>query len=223
MYLNSLIIESTRRCQLRCSHCLRGEPECLDMSYDVMYSFLRHLKGGDINTVTFSGGEPLLKPRVIEEFVSICTELKIGVDSFYVATNGIPTSQPNRLSRRALLALISMYCYCDSNEMSQVQLSMDQYHDYEIPMQLDNNRLKALAFASEKEVVVEDKYLIKMGRCTFGGRELKYEPDLKETEFYLNCKGRVVFDCDLSYEMQDEHGVSIEAAINILRNVQGAQ
>ena len=33
---NNLALEVTRRCNLRCKHCMRGEPQDLDMSDEVL-------------------------------------------------------------------------------------------------------------------------------------------------------------------------------------------
>jgi len=38
--ISDLIIESTRRCNMTCDHCLRGKSEALNMSRDIQETFL---------------------------------------------------------------------------------------------------------------------------------------------------------------------------------------
>lgn len=42
VYFDSLAVEATRRCNMHCAHCLRGEAENKDISYEVMDALPRH-------------------------------------------------------------------------------------------------------------------------------------------------------------------------------------
>ena len=56
--VRSLILEVTRRCNMCCDHCLRGDAQDLDMQKETVDALLEQV--GSIGGVTFSGGEPLL-------------------------------------------------------------------------------------------------------------------------------------------------------------------
>ena len=45
VFFYSLAVEVTRRCNMHCAHCLRGEAENKDISYEVMDALLRHVDG----------------------------------------------------------------------------------------------------------------------------------------------------------------------------------
>ena len=44
VFFDSLAVEVTRRCNMHCAHCLRGEAENKDISYEVMDALLRHVE-----------------------------------------------------------------------------------------------------------------------------------------------------------------------------------
>ena len=58
--VNDLVLETTRRCDMACEHCLRGEARKEDMSMEVMESVLSRIERA--YCVTFTGGEPGLHP-----------------------------------------------------------------------------------------------------------------------------------------------------------------
>ena len=85
--VSSLVIEVTRRCNLKCEHCLRGDAEDMDMDPELMAAFLKNVR--HVGEVTFSGGEPSINLQAIRSFYRICDEYGIPVDGFFVATNGV--------------------------------------------------------------------------------------------------------------------------------------
>ena len=66
MYVQDLILEVTRRCNMACEHCLRGDAQNMDMSTEVVDQILEHCDR--IGAVTFSGGEPSLNIPLIRYF-----------------------------------------------------------------------------------------------------------------------------------------------------------
>lgn len=53
----NLVIEVTRRCNMCCTHCLRGDAQDLDISDEVLETVARNIQP---SSVTFTGGEPSL-------------------------------------------------------------------------------------------------------------------------------------------------------------------
>ena len=49
-------IEITRKCQIKCKHCCRGDAQNVDMSEEIMEKFISQCDS--INYLTFTGGEP---------------------------------------------------------------------------------------------------------------------------------------------------------------------
>jgi len=90
MIVNSLLIEVTRRCQLSCSHCLRGGKQSINIDNRYIDTLLS--KVDSINEITFTGGEPSLNCEAIDHFIKIAKKKKIDIGNFYIATNGINPS-----------------------------------------------------------------------------------------------------------------------------------
>ncbi len=84
--IRELLIETTRACNMRCAHCLRGEPETRYSSRTIMKALFRNISR--VSTLTFTGGEPLLNPSVIRDALDVCKAEGIEVNSVFIATNG---------------------------------------------------------------------------------------------------------------------------------------
>lgn len=55
--VNNLILEVTRRCNMHCAHCLRGNAQSIDMPPNLIKNVLKTIDGA--LSVTFTGGSPL--------------------------------------------------------------------------------------------------------------------------------------------------------------------
>lgn len=204
--ISDLIIESTRRCNMVCDHCLRGSAEALNMSRDIQETFLNHID--QINTITFTGGEPSLYPQAINDFVDICEAKNIYVDGFYIATNA------KKISDEFISAILRLYLFCGDNEMSSVDISNDQFHGND-PEAV--KKLQAFTFARLK-YTEQPRHFINQGfyADNFGdGREEEpsgFEIDdncISENQVTLNCEGNIIAGCDWSFDRQREEDVIV--------------
>ena len=119
----SFIIETTRRCNMRCRHCLRGDPENKAMKRKYLDSFLSQV--GYISSVTFTGGEPTLPSgmNAICDFMDSCCKYKVDVGGFYIVTNG-------KVWRPEFATLVNeLWVFCSDNEASGIDISGDQFHE----------------------------------------------------------------------------------------------
>lgn len=220
MELYNLVVEVTRRCNMLCGHCLRGDRQNKSMSRVHLRNFLRNVNY--ISSVTFTGGEPTLPSgiRSIYDFMEICNMLGVAVGSFYFVTNA-------KVWRDEIPSLVSrLYNFCDDNEISSVDISTDQFHE--------RNRLRISAFrqrleealewdgiveiVSERPPHIEFDNIINEGRGAQYGSDRYFElPDIHaerwddndelritEGDIYLNCNGNVINGCDWSYESQED-------------------
>ena len=123
----NLIIEVTRKCNTQCDHCLRGDRENKNIDYKFIDSLLNQVE--NINSVTFTGGEPSLNVDAIEYFLQQCKEKDIYIGYFFIVTNGI------NINASFVIACLKLYAYCEEKEMCQVLVSNDSYHAYEEKLQ----------------------------------------------------------------------------------------
>ena len=208
MYLNSVMIEVTRRCNLACEHCLRGDAQNIDMNTDHIDTLLD--KVTDIGSVIFTGGEPSLRPDIIRYFVKKAIEKGTYINSFYIATNGI------KIDTEFIIACVELYSLCEDKEMCAVELSNDIYHASE--GEYNDELLEALTFYRKRNKSDNQHYrLIYEGRTKeFWAKDdcrvldkvdVKDLDDLHETEVCLSVHGKIYLQCDSSFETADNNTV----------------
>jgi hypothetical protein len=207
-YIDNLVIEVTRKCNMACAHCLRGEAQKIDIDTAYIDNLLENVAG--IGNITFSGGEPSLNVSAIEYTLSACQERNISVGSFYIVTNGKANSLP------LAIACLKWYAYCDCDEdMCGLALSKDMFHD-EVPREHENV-LKGLSFfRRDKYTDFNKTKIINAGRAEdlygfdkmsvdyhdepfsyFGDEEDGYTI---ETMIYLSANGEIRTNCDSAYD-----------------------
>jgi len=165
-----------------------------------------------ISTITFTGGEPALKPELIKTFINICEELNIDVGSFYIATNGTITN------KEFIDVLMDLWLFCSDNEMSAVDVSKTDYHILTDEQERATEKLKVLRFVNDKSPL-DYHYIIAEGRgvkqaklngTIDNARRISPEKltfnkkTITEGEVYLNVNGDILTCCDLSYKRQDK-------------------
>ena len=205
MYIDNLVIEVTRRCNLFCDHCLRGQSENIDFNPDYLVSLIENLEIDSINSITLSGGEPTLRIGIIKQIREILSNYKIDLNSFYLATNGINNNNPEFITE-----MLQWYLISGEREICEIQVSNDIFHDYN-----DLGLLQGLSFASYKyNDNNTDHYagLINDGNAQENGignrEETAYQYELENDYIpetvYLNCNGNLLSCCNLSYNTQDD-------------------
>ena len=222
MHIPNLIIEVTRRCSLRCAHCLRGDAQDVDIKWKYIDELLQGTTS--IGTVTFSGGEPLLSPDVITYFTRKCKSMDITVDSFYIATNGTVTQKSTPKAVQALVSITELWAYCDDREGCSIDISKDKWHKDEVQLNY-NNLLEMYSFCHTRGENATEQFLISAGRASdngwgspIKGNYLNYDyPD--EFQIYLSAYGGVTYCCDMSYDYIDEKAVTIIEAHKVIKEM----
>lgn len=120
VHVDNLCLEITRRCNLKCMHCLRGDSENKDMSNDILNNIFSDISS--IRRLDLMGGEPLLAPNVIENLIKIINERKIKIDVISFTTNGTVMSQRHVELLQQLKNIANL----------DVRLSHDKFHLIEI-------------------------------------------------------------------------------------------
>lgn len=201
MKIMNLILEVTRRCNMKCGHCLRGNAQNLDMSDELIDRLLS--MANEIESVTFTGCEPSLNIHCIRYFFEQAIKYNKLPHSFYVVTNGMA----NQLE--LAIELLKVYPMMEEPDMCGVALSVDQWHDG-----TDGNDIaRGLAFyRTDKEY----NFLIpiKEGRaasmktakeCMMSDEILMDENTIES--LYVAANGNLIGNCDFSYYHIDQLSV----------------
>lgn len=216
-YINNLCVEVTRKCNMKCAHCLRGPAQTLNLSEEVVDRFVDGLASDAvIGSIAFTGGEPSLNVPIIKYIREVFESKGVPVGSFYVVTNG----KKNPLS--LMEECLRWYAFVDDKDLDYngLALSSDRFHDTILDDHL--NLLRGLAFFREDDKKMDPNYpmtLLDEGRARNLASLYTLRPvrdwglDITEGEtgltvdegkFYLNVKGDIVSGCDWSYESQNK-------------------
>jgi uncharacterized Fe-S cluster-containing radical SAM superfamily protein len=199
---------------LQCDHCLRGECENLTMPFEIAKKAIDLVT--DINTITFSGGEPTLYGKEIAKIIDYIIASKKPVGAFYIASNG------TLYSPELMRALVELYAYCEEKEICRFDISTDGYHKqsyaelYHKPLMF-HPAYDAFSFVTRRGELEED-YVILEGRakdncCSDRIPEYNAKFNLESWDkdeednmcemMYVTAKGQVSPNCDLSYDTFD--------------------
>lgn len=199
--IDNLVFEIGRQCNMRCPHCLRGEPENIAIPDKYILDVLDNLEY--ITYLTITGGEPFLYPQKIKLIVDKIINDKIAIDSFFVATNGTVESP------LAVMSLLRLYSICEEPEICSLKISADDYHSKE---KNTWRILDGLSFAYKDEKTPEEKYLIAEGRakdnydCDRTACEENFEINNNHIDglIYIAANGNILKGCDYSYKTQEK-------------------
>lgn len=225
--IESLIIEVTRRCNMNCAHCLRGDAQSADLNIEVVNELLKHIES--VTFLTITGGEPTLNINgildILESFKShhvdvynLCIitngkenvdELLSALDKWHSYISGKSIYSEREISGHQIVSLLGSLENVEDACVS-VALSVDQFHD-PIPEQNVIKLAMSPYFSKCKVHTREDlDWVIKEGRgediCSRSSRIVDTGYSLYDecfSEIYLSCDGDITGDCDMSYETQE--------------------
>lgn len=211
MNIQFLVVEVTRRCNMSCEHCLRGDAENKNIDLATTESFLDRNNIGYISNVTFTGGEPTLNLPGIWDFLNACRKRKIEIGSFYMAING------TNVSDEFMHLVMELYLYCDDNETSGIDVSNTDWHNCQDMRDKDGIKKLFMLNIAHERPPLNYQNVISEGRGEqlneyngVDGRTINPEPleiedgELTTETIYLNVNGDICTDCDLSYEHQEQ-------------------
>jgi organic radical activating enzyme len=231
-----LSIGVTRQCNFKCRHCLRGEDENISFDPKLLDRFFKNnriLK--HIDNLTLTGGEPLLKPKLLNEILDVFIDNEVYIDMAYIATNGSVFTQ------ESLDFIFRLSDYID--EELFVEISNSEYHQEEakrlnlyIPDSLENinelYEMKETTYDISRLTLVKENnsysQLIYQGRASkdiplkdLENKITKSPKPISNLEYdelflYLTETGKVLPRyCDYSYESIDSMNLTNIENFNI--------
>lgn len=209
--VDNLIFEVTRKCNMKCEHCLRGNAQNKDITEEIINKVLDQVRY--IGSITFTGGEPTLNVKSIKYIIDGIMKRNIGLDSFYIVLNGMI------YSKELIDSLTDLHFYSESfmyggEDMSALCLSLnDGYHDVHVPIENINMYKFYKLYREDKEgeitSIINEGNAYKNGIGTRSDvlNTMYYtidDNDMRiEDILYINVDGDIIPSCDSSYNMQD--------------------
>lgn len=173
----TLFVEITRRCQLRCAHCMRGDAQAVDLSQDGIARAKSLVRIRKPSIMILTGGEPFLNLKGLADMLMIAKQEKIPVT---VVTNGPHLRGGERLMGEMLADTIATY--------GQLLISRTPYHE-------ELHTPERWWWEYGKETCPEVR---KGGRATWG---LPHKPDPEcKDRFVVLWNGELTDDCDYPYD-----------------------
>lgn len=189
-YLN-IMLEITRRCNLKCEHCMRGEAQNLDLSGEVMERLFSQVDS--IFQLSLTGGEPFIAPDVIENMVDIIIKNKVKVWQCTTVENGTILDERGIRCIRALNRLgeyIMNYVWVttDIEEVKKIPISVSisnsNYHQNDIEKAIEFYKQYAADY-----VEIQDQGDWNSGLTDKNGNNLKMK-DTKNSKRWIRREGR---------------------------------
>ena len=225
-------IEVTRKCNMNCSHCLRGATQRKTISDHHIYKMLQLID--NVSTLTITGGEPTLAMDSLHQIRNCIIYGNANVENFYMVTNG-KSINVDEVAEWAY----HMHTCCGSDEMSHVAFSFDPYHTDTLNCKQMSKQQRNFENLKEKmefeyglcddgcgdfitkHTTKERGYypLITQGRSKDSGNynnnmetfeDNGYEEDqdnvyFSESVLYLTCTGYIIAGCNWSYQEMDNN------------------
>lgn len=232
-----MAIEVTRRCNIKCEHCMRGDTQNINITKSIIDDFFntknKDYKITSIDKICFTGGEPTLYPEVIIYTINKIIEEGLPVNNISMVTNGqlfIPelVEAFNRFNRYSNLRIkkrisesflsseeiLNKLLRNNTNNHVRISFSTDDYHA-PVPKKIRMSyQLMADGLIITDHILSENN-IIKIGYSKFG-KEIESREGLYSEEenhltifemLYITSLGKMLFGGDGSYEYLDCHTI----------------
>jgi len=210
MHVSEMVIEVTRRCNMQCDHCLRGEARNANLNVLALRALLCEVES--VGSLTLTGGDPSLVPGIIRQVIKEFQTARVSLDYFYMVTNG------KLVTDEFLAAIFELYLLSEERDMCRLEMSNDGHHE---DIEPDNRtKLSAFSFFGMKNrydgVRLDDEYKYGHSQLLYEGRVREFcwnstpltlnhmdEEEFGSSYVYMNVHGDIYGNCDLSYESQE--------------------
>lgn len=128
----TLDLELTRKCNLKCLHCMKGEAQEIDMEYRYIDSIFEQINV--VYKLSLAGGEITLALDKMRYVLESCKRHDVYIEKLYLVTNGII------MSEEFLNIWDDFLSYVQLPKESRIVISSDKYHRMSSGM--SNNEFK---------------------------------------------------------------------------------
>ena len=182
--MTCLAIELTRRCNMNCPHCAKGEPQNVDISKEIIDKTFEEISNMYVRAIRITGGEPFLNPDGLEYLVDSMIKHKIKVNHIEVFTNGSIQDENIAKSLQRLCAYLNT-----------IKSDMLKYENYFFRSGYDiffnPNNIKQKTKAGEVYCVVSQQY----HQNVFQENTVSYyKSKVNIDNFFINLQNPTMFE-----------------------------
>ena len=216
-----LIFEITRKCNMSCQHCMRGEAESKSITKEVIDKALDQVEL--ILNLVLTGGEPFIEPEMIDYLFTGIIKRKIPLLKVLCMTNGKILNKEIAHSFNKIGNYIYKNCPDQSNKKAvrtlvQITISNDKYHD-----KVDFTKVTTFyrKYLNDHCIIVKEKLkenerVLNMGKAEELPEKKRYsitpyrveideEYQAITTGIQIGHDGKVLIGEDSSYQQQDTY------------------
>ena len=203
MRLCEVIVNITRRCDMACRMCIRGDPQNVDIDERIFPKLFEEATW--IRRLCFTGGEPSMNLKALRQVVGLMEEGKCEVGSVFTIMNG------KKFEEEFCTLFQRMVELCTDNGMTEMVIGTSEYHEDApgIGRYMEWKRIHDVGWMHWRAIGVGN-WVVNTGRAKqlgLGQREVSDQASGPFTywsgevrRLFLTCEGEVCTWCDISYE-----------------------
>lgn len=121
VFMSTLCFELTRRCNMNCDFCCRGDAQNKDITKQIINKTLAEVKGFGIENLRITGGEPFLNEDMLCYLIDKVIKENISINKVVIFTNG------TIISPKIKKALLKIGKYCKKNLNTTLGKEVHEY------------------------------------------------------------------------------------------------
>ena len=218
LIFENVTIETTRKCNLTCKHCMRGDVQNLDINYKYIDFLLR--KNHIFFLLYFSGGEPLLNKKAIIYIINKIIKENLPVFSIGLTTNAT-------IYEKEIIDILLKYTKYSFEQFSKIynkenshlkpvtiRFSNDQFHQFnpEIIEKYQENKQIKFKKTDTLDILEDEVTKVINGTFEFENKEIEIKLIKKNTYYfltplYITAKGNITTQGNGSYIDMDTNNL----------------
>lgn len=190
-----IIIETTRRCNMKCAHCFRGDAQSVDIDCRYIDNLLDQTEA--IGYLEITGGEPTLNLDGLKYLLNGLCKRGIPIFGFSMITNGLIYNEELINMIKWCKKIIDVSCencisaksgkYNPAKEIGRcsIGISLDRYHEqHDICMDHYQKYKDTLANYADVHIIAHGNQLHKIGRAKNlqGALDINFKYELSQKQ-----------------------------------------
>lgn len=210
---DTVMLEVTRKCNMNCAHCMRGDSQNVDIETEVIEQLFK--QADSIKHLGLTGGEPSLAPYVLKWITYYSKLYNCNIGSFFCATNA------KCYSDEFAAELNDLYNHCEKKEECVLTVTTDQFHSPADKVAMQKYRELPFYNPVNEKGKIHKWEILNEGRANLNGLGQFSKPEiinfydvtleglkLKVSDIiYINVFGELLLDPDMSYINQDDYSL----------------